>query len=206
VLGEELSSTLMTIAKDVKIQVEFNPSRVSEYRLIGYANRVLNEEDFNNDTVDAGEIGAGHRVTALYEITLAGSPGQRLPARRYPTETRLIAPDGPSFGNELADLRIRYKLPGGTTSKLIESPVLDSGINARGSTNFNFAAAVAAFGQRLRGGKYLGSFEYTDIANLAQVSRANDPHGHRSEFMQLVRLADALDTPVNITQRFNADR
>ena len=201
VLAEELSATLLTIAKDVKIQIEFNPARVSEYRLIGYENRVLNEEDFANDKVDAGEIGAGHRVTALYEISLVGSSGQRLPERRYQAETCIPESNSASFSNELAHLRIRYKLPNESVSKLIQSPVMDSGINARGSESFNFAAAVAAFGQKLRGGTYLESFSYDDIENLARQSRGNDSHGYRSEFMQLVSLASTLDTTENVAHQ-----
>jgi len=200
VLAEELSATLLTIAKDVKIQIEFNPARVSEYRLIGYENRMLNEEDFANDKVDAGEIGAGHRVTALYEISLTGSNGQRLPPRRYQSGKEIEESNGGSFNNELAHLRIRYKLPDETVSKLIEAPVMDSGINAQGSNSFNFAASVAAFGQKLRGGKYLENFSYTDIENLARHSRGNDPHGYRSEFMQLVKLAGTLDQTSNVAQ------
>ncbi len=192
VLAEELSATLLTIAKDVKIQIEFNPARVSEYRLIGYENRMLNEEDFNNDKVDAGEIGAGHRVTALYEISLTGSNGRRLPDRRYSSASSHDNNEE-SFNNELAHLRIRYKLPGEEASKLIESALLDSGINARGSDSFNFAASVAAFGQKLRGGAFLEEFSYADIANLARGAREGDLHGYRSEFMQLVELAGSLD-------------
>ena len=199
VLTEELSATLLTIAKDVKIQIEFNPAQVSEYRLIGYENRMLNEEDFTNDKVDAGEIGAGHRVTALYEISLAGSNGQRLPPRRYQPDTTSNEP-GAEFSNELAHLRIRYKLPNESVSKLIQSPVMDSGINARGGDSFNFAAAVAAFGQKLRGGTYLENFSYNEIEQLARTSRGNDPHGYRSEFMQLVKLASTLDQSNNVTQ------
>ena len=135
----------------------------------------MNEEDFNNDKVDAGEIGAGHRVTALYEISLVGADGQRLPPHRYQSGTATDERSSPSFNNELAHLRIRYKLPGESVSKLIESPVMDSGINARGGDSFNFAASVAAFGQKLRGGKYLESFSYADIAQLARQSRGKDP-------------------------------
>ena len=201
VLADELSATLLTIAKDVKIQIEFNPARVSEYRLIGYENRILNEEDFANDKVDAGEIGAGHRVTALYEISLVGSNGQRLPERRYQAETSTPESNNASFSNELAHLRIRYMLPNESVSKLIQSPVMDSGINARGSESFNFAAAVAAFGQKLRGGTYLETFSYDDIENLARQSRGNDSHGYRSEFMQLVSLANTLDQTENVAQQ-----
>jgi Ca-activated chloride channel family protein len=203
VLCEELSATLLTIAKDVKIQVEFNPATVSEYRLIGYENRALNEQDFNNDQVDAGEIGAGHRVTALYEISLVGGNGDRLPGRRYPANKSAESADRPvtaSFGHELAHLRIRYKLPNESTSRLIESPVMDSGINARGGDNFNFAAAVAAFAQKLRGGKYLNGYSYSEIAQLASSARGDDAQGYRSEFMQLVNLAGTLDHNANVAQ------
>jgi Ca-activated chloride channel family protein len=200
VLAEELSATLLTIAKDVKIQVEFNPALVSEYRLIGYENRKLNEEDFANDKVDAGEIGAGHRVTALYEIALTGSNGQRLPSRRYQSDSTNNKSSNTAFSNELAHLRIRYKLPDESISKLIQSPVMDSGINARGGDSFNFAAAVAAFGQKLRGGTYLENFDYDDIENLARQSRGNDANGYRSEFMQLVSLAKTLDQTANVAQ------
>ena len=200
VLAEELSATLLTIAKDVKIQIEFNPALVSEYRLIGYENRVLNEEDFANDKVDAGEIGAGHRVTALYEISLTGSSGQRLPPRRYQSDVISSESSNVAVSNELAHLRIRYKLPGESVSKLIQSPVMDSGINARGGDSFNFAAAVAAFGQKLRGGTYLENFSYDDIEELARQSRGNDSHGYRSEFMQLVSLAETLDPTANVAQ------
>jgi Ca-activated chloride channel family protein len=198
VLAEELSATLLTIAKDVKIQIEFNPALVSEYRLIGYENRLLNEEDFANDRVDAGEIGAGHRVTALYEISLTGSSGQRLPPRRYQSDTPTRESHAGSFNNELAHLRIRYKLPDESVSKLIEAPVMDSGINARGSESFNFAASVAAFGQKLRGGTWLENFSYDDIEALARQSRGSDPHGYRSEFMQLVSLAKTLDQAADV--------
>jgi Ca-activated chloride channel family protein len=203
VLLEELSSTLLAIARDVKIQIEFNPAKVSEYRLIGYENRVLNEEDFNNDKVDAGEIGAGHRVTALYEISLTGSPGQRLSQRRYaalPGSHSAPEEPGSVFSHELAHLRIRYKRPGIDSSELIETPVLEDGTGRHGSDSFNFAAAVAAFGQKLRGGDFLEDFGYDDIARLARTSRGTDPHGYRSEFMQLVELAATLDRSAEVAQ------
>ncbi len=201
VLAEELSSTLLTIAKDVKIQIEFNPERVSEYRLIGYENRMLNEEDFANDKVDAGEIGAGHRVTALYEISLTGSDGQRLPTRRYQANRGSRTDLGEQQSSELAHLRIRYKLPQGSDSRLIEIPLFDNGSREPGSENIEFAAAVAAFGQKLRGGKYLGSFSFSDIEQLAQRSKGKDLHGYRSEFIQLVSLAATLNQIDNLAQQ-----
>jgi len=197
VLSEEMTSTLLTIAKDVKIQVEFNPQTVSEYRLIGYENRVLKEEDFNNDQVDAGEIGAGHTVTALYEINLVGNDFQRLPSHRYGSASTIKA-ESPRYADELAHLRIRYKLPGEDHSKLIEAPIRVSEIQDRAgnsSNDFRFAAAVAAFGQKLRGGRHLGDFNYADIRQLASRSRGDDPFGYRGEFLQLVSLAGSLTTP-----------
>jgi Ca-activated chloride channel family protein len=196
VLSRELSATLMTIAEDVKIQVEFNPQTVSEYRLIGYENRALNEEDFTNDRVDAGEIGAGHTVTALYEISLRGSGFQRLPARRYGAPEPQAALSS-NHGDELAHLRIRYKLPGRETSSLIESPLLLGDVSEQQthtSDDFRFAAAVAAFGQKLRGGEYLGSWCWNDIRDLASQSRGTDPFGYRGEFLQLVSLAGSHDS------------
>jgi len=196
VLTEELSATLLTIARDVKIQVEFNPAVVAEYRLIGYENRHLEEEDFNNDQVDAGEIGAGHRVTALYEISLVGDDSRRLPDRRYGPSTTAEAADRPARQSELAYLRIRYKLPGESASRLLERPLTTSQILAnadQASDSFRFAAAVAAFGQKLRGGQYLEQMGYAEIADLARRSRGADAFGYRSEFLQLVGLADSLD-------------
>ena len=192
----------------MKIQIEFNSQRISEYRLIGYENRLLNEEDFANDTVDAGEIGAGHRVTALYEINLAGSKSQRLPTRRYTDNMEPKSQPGQELSNELAHLRIRFKLPHGSKSQIIESPIMDNDIKTAGNDSFSFAAAVAAFGQKLRGGEYLESFSYDDIAQLARRSRGDDPHGYRSEFMQLVSLVDTLDRATNFTQHVDreADR
>ena len=187
VLDQELSSTLFTIAKDVKIQVEFNPAYVSEYRLIGYENRALAEQDFDNDAVDAGDIGAGHQVTALYEIVPVGSRGW-LPDRRYAANRR----EAGGVGNdELAWLRLRYKLPAGQDSRLIEQPIAASLIRtARAPTGDTaFIAAVAGFGQRLRGDPYLNGFSYADSVRLAR--RAGDDGDYwRREFVELVRLAE----------------
>jgi Ca-activated chloride channel family protein len=191
VLVEELSSTLHTIAKDVKIQIEFNPSVVAEYRLIGYENRMLRREDFNNDHIDAGEIGAGHTVTALYEISLVGSEGQRVDPLRYAQNETAI---DSSAANELAFVRLRYKQPDSDTSNLIEQVLRRDEIvelNAA-SDALQFAAAVAAFGQQLRGGDYLENFGYADIRELALMGRADDRFGYRGEFVSLVNLADSL--------------
>ena len=192
VLVEGITSTLQTIAKDVKIQIEFNPSTVAEYRLIGYENRMLRREDFNNDKIDAGEIGAGHTVTALYELSLADGKGRLVDPLRYGTEQRQTAKS-----NELAFVRLRYKAPNGDRSNLIERALKRDEIVtvAKASDDLRFAAAVAAFGQRLRGGDYLGDFDYADIQRLSARSRAHDPHGYRGEFITLVELADSLSTP-----------
>jgi len=187
VLDQELASTLFTIAHDVKIQVEFNPAYVSEYRLIGYENRLLAEQDFDNDAVDAGDIGAGHQVTALYEIVPAGSRGW-LPDRRYPANQRAT---GEGVGNdELAFLRLRYKLPGQQDSRLIEQPVRAGMLrSARAPVgDMAFVAAVAAYGQLLRGDTNLGSFTFADARRLAEQARLNDYW--RREFVDLAGLAD----------------
>jgi len=188
VLDEELSSTLFTIAGDVKVQVEFNPAFVSEYRLIGYENRVLREEDFNNDRVDAGDIGAGHRVTALYEIVPAGAPGW-LPERRYPANR----PPAPAASKtEAAFLQLRYKLPGESSSRLIRQPIPARLIGAAGRPrgDMAFAAAVAAFGQKLKGDERIGRFGWADIRALAGAQSVY----WRQEFLKLVDLA-ASHTP-----------
>ena len=192
VLVKQLSSTLLTIAKDVKIQLEFNPAVVSEYRLVGYENRLLRREDFNNDRIDAGEIGAGHTVTALYEITLAGSGGERIEPLRYGGNRSTKR----KHGNELALLRLRYKQPGSDTSQLIEVPVYRKAIKTRldqTTDRYRFAAAVAGFGQQLRGGEYLEDFDYNAVLQLARSSRGSDPNGYRGEFIQLVQLAQSVD-------------
>ncbi len=190
VLVEQVGSTLMTIAKDTKIQIEFNPAVVAEYRLIGYTNRLLAREAFNNDKVDAGDIGAGHTVTALYEIALVGSGGLRLDPLRYGDRT--VQPDGPT--DEFAFVKLRYKLPDADTSTLIEIPLETRLIEAADppSADFRFAVAVAAFGEKLRGGAYLGSFSYRDIEDLALSARGRDRFGYRAEFLELVRLANAM--------------
>ncbi len=198
VLVSELSSTLMTIAKDVKIQVEFNPAEVLEYRLIGYENRMLAREDFNNDKVDAGDIGAGHRVTALYELIPAGGKG-RVDALRYGSTPST----SDSKHHELAYVRLRYKLPESQTSKLLEYPIAKGTVPKlqNASSDFRFAVSVAAFGQLLRGGKYVESFDYDDVASLAQAGLAKDRDGYRREFVSLVKLADALSADARSASR-----
>ncbi|HEA25631.1 MAG TPA: DUF3520 domain-containing protein, partial [Ectothiorhodospiraceae bacterium] len=194
VLVDELSSTLATIAKDVKIQIEWNPAVVSEYRLIGYNNRILNREDFNNDQVDAGEIGAGHSVTALYEVTLVDGDRPRIDPLRYGAAQAEVSA-GTGTGNELAFLRLRYKEPDAAQSKLIEQVIAtESVVNEINKTSdrYRFSAAVAGFGQLLRGAQYSGSFDYAAVKNLAQRARGQDEYGYRGEFIRLVNLAFGL--------------
>jgi len=189
VLVEERHSTLMTIASDVKVQIEFNPVVVAEYRLIGYENRLLEREDFNNDAVDAGEIGAGHTVTALYEVALVGSGGERVDPLRYGSQPTNRAAD---HSDELAFVRLRFKTPGKMRSELLEAAVPVNDLAADASDNLAFAAAVAAFGQHLRGGEHLEQYGLSDIHRLASQSRGADADGYRGEFLQLVRLAESL--------------
>ncbi|GMR07040.1 MAG: hypothetical protein BMS9Abin26_0042 [Gammaproteobacteria bacterium] len=198
VLVEQLSSTLKTIAKDVKIQIEFNPDLVSEYRLIGYENRILRREDFNNDRVDAGEIGAGHTVTALYELTLVGDRGRYIDSLRYGRKTagRDAAREA-GKANELAFLRLRYKQPGGDKSRLIEHPLYKQQIHqtlAATSERYRFAASVAGFAQLLKGGEYMQGYSWQQLRELAQASRGKDPSGYRSEFLSLLGLAESLSS------------
>tara|TARA_R110000868_G_scaffold109803_1_gene298153 strand:+ start:224 stop:2455 length:2232 start_codon:yes stop_codon:yes gene_type:complete len=209
VLVEEATSSLFPIAKDVKFQVEFNPNRVSEYRLVGYETRALNREDFNNDAVDAGDIGAGHSVTAIYEITPVGATQSVDPLRYGQKEYMLIEEKHnldnihtpPDFGQEIAFLKMRYKLPKEDVSKLITQAITqeehgphcptksfcDYGINA----DTQFATAVASFAQILKGGKYTGKMDYDAVIALANASKGNDPFGYRAEFIQMVRLAQS---------------
>ena len=186
VLGDEMGSTLFTIAKDVKIQVEFNPPQVSQYRLLGYENRALREEDFNNDKVDAGDIGAGHQVTAIYEIVPAGFKGWT-DARRYEKPPAAAT----ASSGELAFVKLRYKLPDGETSRLVEQavPAMLMWSKQAPSPDFRFAVSVAAFGQKLRGDPLLGSFGYPQIEALA-----GEPHDFwRQEFVKLVGTAGSLE-------------
>ncbi|MGD8643955.1 MAG: VWA domain-containing protein [Chromatiales bacterium] len=200
VLVEEMTATLETIAKDVKIQIEFNPVVVAEYRLIGYENRALRREDFNNDRIDAGDIGAGHTVTALYELVLVGGAGRRIEPLRYRAER---VPSS-SKADELAHLRLRYKAPEASESRLIERVISRREIGrelARTSESFRFSASVAAFGQLLRGGRYTGEFDYDAVLGLAGASRSDDPFGYRGEFLNLVQLAKALGPTAPVSER-----
>ncbi|MEM6808399.1 MAG: VWA domain-containing protein [Pseudomonadota bacterium] len=198
VLVDELTATTLTIAKDVKIQVEFNPAVVAEYRLVGYENRALKREDFNNDKVDAGEIGAGHTVTAIYELAFVEGSSRRIDPLRYGKTEK-----APGNTDEIAFLRMRYKSPEGGASKLLEWPVMRDDALAslsRASEAFRFSAAVAAFAQQLRGGNHLGDFGYGDITELANSARGKDAFGYRGEFVSLVNLTRGLSTPEPVAQ------
>ena len=186
----------------MKIQVEFNPARVAEYRLIGYETRMLNREDFNNDQVDAGEVGAGASVTALYEITPVGGPLSADPLRYQKVTHRRRR----RAGDELAFVKIRYKLPGGDTSTLIERPITDADRPATldaAPEATRWALAVAAYGQKLRGDPWLAAdFGWDDIVDLAQGAKGEDAFGLRAEFVQLVRAAGDGE----VGERVNGER
>ena len=190
VLVDEASSTLFPIAKDVKIQVEFNPAQVSEYRLIGYETRALRREDFNNDKVDAGDIGSGHTVTAIYEVTPVSAP-KLVDDLRYRSGAESGAA-APSQDGELGFLKLRYKLPKEDTSKLITLPItaaLAKPDMMAAPEDVRFSVAVAAFGQLLRGTPYLQNYGFDEVLALAQTGRGADTYGYRAEFLNLVRLA-----------------
>ncbi|MEL6798734.1 MAG: VWA domain-containing protein [Pseudomonadota bacterium] len=185
VLVDQLTGALFPIANDVKIQIEFNPATIAEYRLIGYETRALRREDFNNDRVDAGEIGAGHQVTALYEITPVGSPAVRIDDLRYGTSQVTVTSD------EIGFLRMRYKTPGESQSQLIETPVMPGQGNV--SDDIRFSTAIAGFGQLLRDDSYLGDWGYPQAIALANGARGEDAFGYRTEAVTLMRLAETLD-------------
>jgi len=196
-LVEQLAGTLFTIAKDVKIQIEFNPAKVGAYRLIGYENRILAAQDFNDDRKDAGEIGAGHTVTALYEIVPVGesinAPGID-PLKYQQPQAVAVAPGGAvTASNEACTVKLRYKQPDGQTSRLLEVPVTDLGNKfAAASGDFKFAAAVAGFGMQLRQSPFKGDWTLAAVQEVAQESRGNDITEYRSEFIDLVKKARGL--------------
>jgi Ca-activated chloride channel family protein len=198
VLVQQVQGTLLTIARDVKIQVEFNPAAVAEYRLIGYENRALRREDFANDHIDAGDIGAGHEVTALYELTPTGSEAARLQALRY-GDTPAAAGDA----REVADLRLRYKLPGRATSTLIDTPILASSLQPQPSPTLRFVSAVAGYADLLRGGRRFDGWNWGQVLATAGGATGDDRDGLRAEFITLVEqartLVEALDDRVAVS-------
>lgn len=192
-MGDALGSTMFPIANDVKLQVEFNPGQVQAYRLIGYETRMLDRQDFNDDKVDAGDMAAGHTVTAIYEITPVGASTGSVDPLRYGGAR--ATPASGAKGDELCFVKLRYKLPGEASSRLVEHAVRAASARKRLDAvpdEQRFAVAVAAFGQRLRGEHQLADYSYADIATLANSARGTDPDGYRAEFVRLVRMADAL--------------
>lgn len=196
VLVNEFGATMYTVAKDVKLQIEFNPNRVQAYRLVGYETRMLNKEDFNDDTKDAGEMGAGHTVTAFYEVVPVGvkmnmqgniDPLKYQTEAKNPIQKRL----GESMHPDLLTVKLRYKQPNGTTSKKIEVPLIDSNTNEV-SDDFRFAAAVAMFGQVMKGSEYKGEGTFDKAIELAQSGYGNDSQGYRREFVRLMETAKGL--------------
>lgn len=202
-LAQELGSTMFPIANDVKVQVEFNPSQVAAYRLVGYETRMLNRQDFKDDKVDAGDMGAGHTVTAIYEITPAANAGKLVDPLRYAQTGKKKATES-GKSDELCFVKVRYKLPGQSASRQVEHAVRAG--SARDSLDAapddqRFAVAVAAFAQRLRGEQQVADFSYGDIARLAEGARGADREGYRAEFVKMVRMAEALGTVGPAAQR-----
>ncbi|MFI5193111.1 MAG: von Willebrand factor type A domain-containing protein [Chitinophagales bacterium] len=193
VLVNEFGGTLFTIAKDVKLQVEFNPARVQAYRLIGYENRMLNKEDFNNDRKDAGDMGSGHTVTALYEIIPVGAKNdfeEKTDGLKYQTQNKPVTA---SFGDEMMTIKFRYKKPDGDVSKLMVHPVKDGDTGIREtSSNFRFVSAVAQFGMLLRDSEFKQEASYDKARSLARNALGNDEEGYRAEFLKLLKNAEDL--------------
>jgi Ca-activated chloride channel family protein len=192
VLVNEFGGTLFTIAKDVKLQVEFNGAKVAGYRLIGYENRMLNKEDFNNDKKDAGELGSGHTVTALYEIIPSGVESEFLKSvdsLKYSGQVKKIV----SNTNELLTVKFRYKEPDGNNSEMIEHPVIDRHTTFnKTSDNFRFAISVAGFGMLLRNSEFKGAASYNQVFKMASASKGRDAEGYRKEFIELIKKAAVL--------------
>jgi Ca-activated chloride channel homolog len=195
VLVEEMGSTLVTVAKDVKIQVDFNPAQVAQFRLIGYENRIMAHEDFANDAKDAGEIGAGHHVTALYEV--APQEGRPTLAKASGDQSRGFVAKGDESTEPLLTVHLRYKKPAEETSRPLEHRVIDRGLDfGHASDDLKFATSVAGLGMLLRNSPYKGSLTYAGVLEIAQPSLANDPSGYRREFVELVRKAQTLSALV----------
>jgi Ca-activated chloride channel family protein len=186
VLVNEFGGTLFTIAKDVKLQIEFNPAKVKAYRLIGYENRMLKSEDFNNDKKDAGELGSGHTVTALYEIIPAGVDSEFYKIDDLKYQTTKV--ESSANSKELMTIKLRYKKPDEEVSKLIVHPLLDNIIVlSKTSDNFRWSASVAAFGMLLRESEYVKNFSYDEVVQMAQRARGEDAEGYRVEFINMVK-------------------
>ncbi|MEP6950927.1 MAG: YfbK domain-containing protein, partial [Ginsengibacter sp.] len=193
VLVNEFGGTLFTIAKDVKLQLEFNPAKVAAYRLIGYENRLLNKEDFNDDKKDAGELGSGHTVTALYEIIPVGVKSEFLKKADPLKYQNNVKKSGSSFSDEMLTIKFRYKAPDRDNSELIAHAVIDKGIDIKNtSDNFRFATSVAGFAMLLRNSEYKGNSTYEQVLSMANASLGKDTEGYRKEFVSLVKKAGRL--------------
>ena len=194
VLVNEFGGTLFTIAKDVKLQIEFNPQKVQGYRLIGYENRILAKEDFNDDKKDAGELGSGHTVTALYEVIPIGVKSnflEKVDKLRYQKDKSSVS--SAAKNGEIINIKLRYKKPDGDVSKLIEHPVMDNNIKLENtSDNFRFAASVAEFGLLLRNSEYRSDANFTQVINLARKAKGEDKEGYRKEFIKLASVAGLI--------------
>jgi Ca-activated chloride channel family protein len=190
ILISEFGGTLFTVAKDVKFQLEFNPVNVKSYRLIGYENRLLNDEDFNDDKKDAGEMGSGHTVTALYEIvpSSSGSEAPSVDPLKYQNNKNAA---NEKYSNELVTIKLRYKQPDGDKSRMFESVIADNPQKAT-SDDFRFSAAVAAFGMLLRNSEFKGSTSYEEVVRLAKGGKGKDDEGYRAEFINLVKNAAVI--------------
>ncbi|MEI9944541.1 MAG: YfbK domain-containing protein [Chitinophagaceae bacterium] len=203
VLVNEFGGTLFTIAKDVKLQIEFNPAKVQGYRLIGYENRMLAKEDFNDDKKDAGELGSGHTVTALYEVIPVGVKDTfltKVDDLKYQKNKNEL--NKSSDNGEILTVKFRYKAPDGDVSKLIEHPVMDEQIAvAKTSDNFRFAASVAEFGMLLRNSEFKAYASFDNAIRMAKKAKGNDEEGYRSEFIRLAESAQMMakgnNTPIN---------
>lgn len=199
VLETDLLGNMEVVAKDVKLQIEFNPERISSYRLVGYENRKLNREDFNNDAIDAGEIGTGHTVTAIYEVVLTNSAlaktlqdEYRYQKKQEPTQSEAGKKE---LSSELAFLKIRYKQPDANESKLLQFPIESKDLKSKveeATNDFKFASAVSYFGQILRGSQFVGKYSLKEVQSLAEASRGEDKKGYRQEFIELIKNAQAL--------------
>jgi Domain of unknown function (DUF3520). len=191
VLVGQMGSTLQTIAKDTKIQVEFNPAKVAAYRLIGYVNRQLEDQEFSDDSTDAGELGAGHSVTALYDIIPRGVESEVNVSTTGELKYQETRPTGEAeSSDEMLTLKLRYKEPGGEKSRLIEHPLTQEEARQPVSTDFHFAAAVAGYGMLLRDSEHKGSLTYSQVRRLAERGRGEDPNGTRAGFISLVEQTD----------------
>jgi len=200
-LVHEMGGTLFTVAKDVKLQIEFNPAKVLAYRLIGYENRLLRKEDFHDDSKDAGELGAGHSVTALYELVPPGGDSGLAPVDPLKYQSTAVSPSATS-SPELLTLKLRYKAPDSDTSQLMTTTVADeSGPFATATDNLRFAASVAELGMLLRSSPYKGSSSFSQVREIAQQSLGRDAEGYRHDFLSMISMAERAPDAKEVASR-----